>query len=165
MTTEEEQIAINNARRIKAYNEATNDLDRKYAKESYMQPERSIKSRVWQKHFATDLYIQYKKYIRGVVADFGYDISSGAINHANTFIKSEIPKTSHKLNFITINLLDLPCDDEMFDFAFSCHVLEHIYPEDVEQFMNEMCRTIKPGEHSCKKLVSVGEAPWCITQI
>jgi ubiquinone/menaquinone biosynthesis C-methylase UbiE len=49
------------------------------------------------------------------------------------------------VNFMAANLLEIPLEDNKFDFMMSFHTLEHIYPEDAPQFAKEVHRLLKPG--------------------
>jgi len=39
----------------------------------------------------------------------------------------------------------IPYPDGEFDFAFSCHMLEHLYQEDALHCLREVYRVLKPG--------------------
>jgi SAM-dependent methyltransferase len=40
---------------------------------------------------------------------------------------------------------DLPVPDKSIDVAFSYQLIEHLHPDDAEQHLAEVCRTLRPG--------------------
>ena len=40
---------------------------------------------------------------------------------------------------------DLKCKDESFDVVFTSHMMEHLYAEDLDKFIAESWRVLKPG--------------------
>jgi len=55
--------------------------------------------------------------------------------------------TNIKFNFYRANLMEMPIEDEKFDFVMSFHTLEHIFPNDVHKVVSEIHRIMKPNAH------------------
>lgn len=118
----------------------------------------------WKKHSNYHIIVAAKQYIKGKTCDLGcnhgactllllefdnitsihgYDININALEVAYksaSNIKSDIP-----ISFICANLIKLPIENDIFDFSMSFHTLEHIYPEDADNVIKEIFRTLKPG--------------------
>ena len=138
----------------------------KYAKESYIQPDTNIRSSFWDKNILAVLLKQYSYMLKGRVVDFGcnhgvgvglvseleavdavvgFDINRESLARAHNELLPQIPKTRHKVEFFNENLADMTWTGEQFDFAYSIHTLEHIFPEDVAPAMTNMANMIKTG--------------------
>lgn len=63
---------------------------------------------------------------------YGVDVSSIAIRLASEKFGIR--------NCIEANLLDIPFKDKFFHAVFSCDVLEHLIPEDIDRALSEMAR-------------------------
>ena len=72
----------------------------------------------------------------GIKKLIGIDISENSINFAN---KMNIYKKD--VNFIQSSVLELPFDDDTFDFVFSNGVLHHT--SDTQKGLNEIRRVLK----------------------
>lgn len=120
---------------------------------------------IWKHHANYHIIQHYSEYIRGACGDLGcnhaactvfllewkeriheivgVDYNLQALDVAfNIAIKldPQIP-----VNFVAANLVSLPFKDDKFDFLMSFHTLEHIYPCDVDCFIKEVFRILKPG--------------------
>ncbi len=121
----------------------------------------------WRNHPNYQIMSFYKNYMKGSVVDLGanhgactvllldflpnitsihgFDINYQALQVAY--------KTAIELNpvipitFMAVNLLNIPIEDNKFDFAMSFHTLEHIYPFDSDKFVKEIYRILKPGSY------------------
>ena len=72
----------------------------------------------------------------------GLDISRSAIKIARANAK----KKEAKCCFIAADVLgDLKLIKEPFDFAYDWELLHHIFPEQREQYVENLCRILKPG--------------------
>lgn len=155
--------------------------EEKYAKESYLQPEPYLNSEFWKNNIATFLLEQYKPYMSGNVADFGcnnglnvakislhdsvkkivgFDIFEESIKVAEEIVLPQVPETKEKIEFVVANLANLNWQEEFFDFGYSFHVLEHIFPEDVDAVMKETTKTIKLGGHMLINMPDKHSCPW-----
>lgn len=151
-----------------------------YAKENYLQPDANIKSGFWAKNITGVLIEQYKSHMVGSVVDFGcnngvhtakvscldtvdkvvgFDLNQEALDQATKVVKPQVPDPD-KLEFVATNLTNIAWEDASFDFAFSFHTLEHIFPEDVDACMSEMARVLKPGAHFLMNLPDKHSARW-----
>jgi ubiquinone/menaquinone biosynthesis C-methylase UbiE len=77
-------------------------------------------------------------YIREVV---GVDINADAIMYA----REHYPQFC----FDVANLMSLPYDDDIFEGIYCLDVLEHIYQDDLDQVIRELCRVLKPMSYAC----------------
>ena len=68
---------------------------------------------------------------------WGVDISSNSI----AFAKKNNPFKKEKVQFLTCSVLELPFENESFDFVFSNGVLHHTI--DIKQGLNEIFRVLK----------------------
>lgn len=134
-----------------------------YAKESYVtvRPEPDT----WRLHPTFRTLQTYNQYAQGVVADFG--CNHGALTILCTEFNTEMvvgfdmniqalevaAQTANsrrymgKLSFVHTDLRKIPIQDAQFDFAYSFHTLEHIYPNDIDCVVSEFFRVLKPGAH------------------
>ncbi|UCH66239.1 MAG: class I SAM-dependent methyltransferase [Ignavibacterium sp.] len=85
----------------------------------------------------------YVIYFAGKGLDItGVDISSKAI---------DIAKNSAKENGVSCNLFVCDALNDMtelsdnYDFVYDWELLHHIFPEDREKYINNVCRLLKPG--------------------
>jgi len=53
------------------------------------------------------------------------------------------------LNVISGNALDLPFEDESYDGIHCSHLIEHLFPSEAWQFLNQLNRILKPGGILC----------------
>lgn len=119
----------------------------------------------WRNHSNYFIMNFYSKFIKGNVADLGmnhgactmllldfvdqiesihgYDMNYEALKVAFKTATELQPKIN--INLIAANLLELPTENNKFDFIMSFHTLEHIYPEDSNRFAQETYRVLKPG--------------------
>jgi ubiquinone/menaquinone biosynthesis C-methylase UbiE len=88
----------------------------------------------------TLLLLNFKDKIESI---YGLDMNCEALKIAYDSANSQ--NNSTKIYFVYADLLKNPMKNETFDFLMSFHVLEHIYPEDSVQFVNELYRILKPG--------------------
>lgn len=94
-------------------------------------------------------------YLEGRGSYTGMDIVSGAIDwcqrkyadvpnfsfhHSDVYNKAYNPKATNKARDLVF-----PFEDKSFDFTFLRSVFTHMFTEDVEQYMSEIARTLKPG--------------------
>lgn len=120
---------------------------------------------IWKHHANYQIIQHYSEYIKGACGDLG-------CNHAAcTLFLLEWKERIHEIvgvdynlhaldlafklalqldpqipiNFVAANLVSLPFKSDNFDFLMSFHTLEHIYPSDVDSFINEVFRILKPG--------------------
>ena len=122
---------------------------------------------VWKNHANYFIMQHYQDYIKGVCADFGcnhgactllllewtakleaiygLDMNYEALQVAYHVANQMSPTLP--INFMAVNLLEIPLGAELFDFIMTFHTLEHIYPQDVDSFVKEIHRTLKPGGH------------------
>lgn len=132
-------------------------------KENYIT--RTPEPMLWRHHANGEIIHTYQKYIRGYCGDlgcnhgactlllldfhinikgiYGFDLNNNAIEvakHTTSKLNPIVP-----VKFVTANLLELPVKDNVFDFLMSFHTLEHIYPNDVDTFISEIYRILKPG--------------------
>ena len=139
----------------------------KYLKENYLQhggENPDIRSPFWDENITGVLVKHYKEYMKGNVVEFGcnngvmvarvseyesvdevvgVDLNTESIEVCKNKIPEQIKDTSHKVRFLNENLTDLSLEDQYFNFGFSIHTIEHIYPEDIDKAVSEMLRTIK----------------------
>lgn len=136
-----------------------------YNKENYVQPDAKLNSPFWAKNITTVLLRQYGPQMHGNVADFGcnhglwaamvsqnpavnkvcgFDLNREALSLGLDKVLPQVPNTRGKIDLRLCNLTELDWDGELFDFAYSFHTLEHIFPEHVETVMNNMANSIKP---------------------
>jgi SAM-dependent methyltransferase len=72
----------------------------------------------------------------------GIDISATAIQMAKKLAK----ENGIKCTFINADVLgDMTEITGLFDFAYDWEVLHHVFPEDREKYINNVCRLLKPG--------------------
>jgi len=85
----------------------------------------------------------YALYFASVGFDVtGLDISRNAIKIARANAK----KKKLKCCFLAADVLgDLKLIKEAFDFAYDWELLHHIFPEQREQYVENLCRILKPG--------------------
>lgn len=146
-------------------------LVEKYEKENYLQhggENPNIRSMFWDNNITGVLVDHYKDYMVGNVVEYGcntgtmvgrvseynfvnevvgVDLNSNSIKIAQQKIPSQIPNTKNKVKFLNENLTKLSLSTEYFDFGFTIHTIEHIYPEDIDEVVSEMLRVIKIGGH------------------
>lgn len=127
---------------------------------------------IWQEYHSNYQIMQAsKQYINGVCGDLGcnhgalsllllnfdvksitgFDINYKALEVAyNTALKIN---TNILIKFNCVNLCKMTIvSDNHFDFLMSFHTLEHIYPEDIDDFVSETFRILKP---ECHFLISI----------
>jgi ubiquinone/menaquinone biosynthesis C-methylase UbiE len=120
---------------------------------------------IWKAHPNYGILKAAKEYIHGVCGDlgcnhgsctvflleynptsvYGFDINIKALEVAYQIASQQ--KTLIPMNFMCVNLIKLPQEDNFFDFLMSFHTLEHIYPVDVDMVVSEMYRVLKHGGH------------------
>lgn len=121
----------------------------------------------WKHHANYHIIQHYSDYIKGACGDLGcnhaactvfllewkeriheivgVDYNLQALDvafHLALQLDPQIP-----INFVAANLVSLPFVSDKFDFLMSFHTLEHIYPQDVDSFIKEIFRVLKPGGH------------------
>lgn len=154
-----------------------------YNKENYLQADPTdINSEWWNTNITGVLINYYKPWMKGKVAEFGcnhgvqvatvslfnnidevvgFDINSEAISIAKSdVIMNQIESTKNKVKFIETNLTSIDWESDYFDFAYSIHTLEHIYPEDVDKVMSEMSRLLKSGAYFLINLPDKNSYSW-----
>lgn len=155
-------------------------------KENYKQPFPDINSQFWNENITGVLINYYKNYFKGNVAEFGcnngistvkvskyenvekvigFDINEEAIKEAQEMLMPQIPQTSHKVTFIKTNLTDINWQKEYFDFAFTIHTIEHIYPEDIELAIEQMSSLLKPNAYFLVNLPDKNSYHWEPTHV
>ena len=136
-------------------------------KENYIT--RTPEPELWRDHANGYLIQHYKNYIHGICGDigcnhgactlllldvceniegiYGFDLNKDALAIAeNTLqILTHQNKVDVHVQFVHANVLNIPANDNVFDFLMSFHTLEHIFPKDVDTFITEMYRILKPG--------------------
>lgn len=156
----------------------------KYEKENYLQhggENPDIRSLFWDNNITGVLIEHYKDYMVGKIVEYGcnngamvgrvseyervdevvgIDLNSDSIKIAKEKIPPQIFDTNHKVKFLNENLTKLSLDNEYFDFGFTIHTLEHIYPEDVDKVVSEMLRIIKIGGHLMVNLPDKNSYYW-----
>lgn len=75
----------------------------------------------------------------------GYDLNNNALEIARK--NAEDMNLSDKSTFFQAYLNHLPCADETYTVITTFHVLEHIYPGDVDGVLSEMYRILKSEGH------------------
>lgn len=121
---------------------------------------------IWLDHANVKIIKKYKKHIKGIVCDLGanhcsttvhllknttitkiyaLDINEGALKVAFDTINKMNP--SIPFNLLVCNLMNIPLENDTFDFIQSFHTLEHIYPEDINKVISEAYRLLKSGGH------------------
>ncbi len=71
----------------------------------------------------------------------GIDVSETAIDIAT----KSAAKKGVKCNFVTTDVLgDISEIHGRYDFAYDWHLLHHIFPEDREAYINNICKLLKP---------------------
>lgn len=74
----------------------------------------------------------------------GVDISSRAIEMA----KTNASQKNAACNFLVADVIgDMTSLEETFDFAYDWQLLHHIFPEDRNKYLNNVCRLLNPGGH------------------
>ena len=73
----------------------------------------------------------------------GIDFEKNIVQKANSEIKNW--GLEEKLKFVEADVLDIPFADSSFDGICDFGLLENLYPEDWEQYANEISRVLKPG--------------------
>lgn len=121
----------------------------------------------WKHHANYHIIQHYSEYIKGAVGDLGcnhgactcfllewkeriheivgIDFNLNALDVAFKTALSLDPQIP--INFVAANLVSLPLNSDKFDFLMSFHTLEHIFPQDVDAFVQETLRILKPGGH------------------
>ena len=133
-------------------------------KESYKQPFPDINHAFWHENITGVLINQYKDLMKGNIADFGcnnginvgkisilssvdkivgFDINEEAIEEAKNIILPQVKENSNKISFVKTNLTNINWEKEYFDFAYSFHTLEHIFPEDVDSVIEQITSLLK----------------------
>lgn len=75
----------------------------------------------------------------------GYDINRNALKTAReTTTAMGVTKNTR---FVPTNLKQIPVDSDSYDTIMTFHTLEHIYPDDVKEVVQEMFRILKAGGH------------------
>jgi ubiquinone/menaquinone biosynthesis C-methylase UbiE len=136
-------------------------------KESYIT--RDHEPEKWRNHPNYCIMSFYKTIIKGAVADLGcnhgactallldlfpdnkitsihgFDINYNALQVAYKTAVSLNP--SIPVTFLAVNLINIPIEDNKFNFVMSFHTLEHIYSDDAEKFVKEVFRILKPDSY------------------
>lgn len=136
----------------------------KYDKENYVQPDADMNSEFWANNIGAVLLKQYHPVMKGRVVDFGcnnglwaafvsrnpqvtevvgFDLNRESLKVGYDEILPQVPDTRHKVTLHEANLVDLKWTGQLFDFAYSFHTLEHIFPEDVDAVMTNMSALLK----------------------
>jgi SAM-dependent methyltransferase len=137
-------------------------MDPYLQKENYISVHPNLEA--WRSHANYHIISLYSSFMKGVVADFGtnhgactlfllenkniteiygYDMNYDALKVAYKLASELNP--SIPVSFVAANLLELPAEDNKFDFIQSFHTLEHIFPKDAPKFLSEAHRTLKTG--------------------
>jgi 2-polyprenyl-3-methyl-5-hydroxy-6-metoxy-1,4-benzoquinol methylase len=143
--------------------------DAKYLKECTLVGDLSRKSNTvdyWWNHINAKIYRSVQHLFKGTLCDVGCNIGmmtllaaqSVDVTHVcgvDVFVKAAPTAKKYaswmgimdKVEFLTFNFADpdIPLADESFDGIFSFHTLEHIYPEDLDTFVGNMYRILKPS--------------------
>lgn len=78
----------------------------------------------------------------------GFDINQEALDYGNIIIRKDFPEdVGNKIKFKFSNLKNIDIEENYFDSIIDFHTLEHIYPEDLNQVINEKYRILKHGGH------------------
>lgn len=117
---------------------------------------------VWKNHPNYFLLQHYKEYIHGSCCDIGcnhgactlhllefrqvtqicgIDINQAALEVACELAAKASP--SIPISYYVANIVDNKFDENTFDFIMSFHCLEHIYPDDIDNVVKGMYRTLK----------------------
>lgn len=149
-------------------------MTEKYKKENYVHLEEN-----WKRYMPNVLLNHYKQYFKGVVGDFGcntglfdlhfaqfsevekvvgYDVNLEAIEQAKKF--AENSPVANKVLFLHQNLAENIPHVEYFDFVICFHILEHIFPEDVDNVIHNIHKSLKPGGHALLNLPDKHSYAW-----
>ena len=131
-----------------------------YSKENYQSPSPEIA--IWREHINAVVVERYRDIIIGYVADFGcnngimvqiisenpkvtqvigFDINEDALKTARELFPN--PKTSfHQFDLVNG---EVHSKRNFFSAAYSFHTLEHIFPEDLPKFLNNIRQFLVPG--------------------
>lgn len=138
----------------------------KYDKElEWLCPE-PLNIKRWERHACYKIVTKYADLLHGTVADFGcnngivscmlsnipnvdyvigFDISDVALADGERVIGRHIKCRPDKIFFRYSDLTTyIDSDDNAFDAAICFHTLEHIYPEDLDNTLEEMHRVMRP---------------------
>lgn len=78
----------------------------------------------------------------------GFDINKEALNYGDVIIRKLFSQdVTNKIKFRFSNLMCVDSEDNYFDSIIDFHTLEHIYPEDLNQVINEKYRILKHNGH------------------
>jgi ubiquinone/menaquinone biosynthesis C-methylase UbiE len=136
------------------------------AKENYVT--RNPEPEAWRNHANGKIISLYSKFVRGVCGDLGcnhgactlllldfadrveeihgFDMNAKALEVARkTACNMQEQPPVIPVSFEVQNLLNLQVENNKFDFLMSFHTLEHIFPQDVDAFVSEIHRVLKPG--------------------
>lgn len=91
----------------------------------------------------------------------GLDMGTKGIEFANT--KAKELGLEEKVEFKVGNVLDLPFDDNTFDFIFSNGVIHHTV--DIEKGVAEISRVLKPEGHAWIFVQGKGGFQWTVTDV
>lgn len=163
-------------------------MNKKYSKENYIHEKQGydINSDYWQgkaDNICPVILKHYESYIKGKVVEFGcnngvcvaktslldpvtevvgFDINPEAIQIAQSdIILNQIPSTRNKVKYVEANLTKIPWEKNYFDFAYTSHTLEHIYPDDIDDAVSEMSRLLKKGSYFLVNLPEKDSYHWC----
>lgn len=151
----------------------------KYKKENYVHLEN-----YWKRYIPKVLFEHYKSFFQGTIGDFGcnsglfdihfaemegvnevvgFDINEEAIKKAKEFAASS-PAVS-KLKFYCQNLAEKIGYDNYFDFIICFHTLEHVYPIDIDECVQNIFTSLKSGGHTLINLPDKYSYSWEPTHV
>lgn len=79
----------------------------------------------------------------GAATVTGVDVSSKALEHCTRIVRKACQDQVDRVTIVNTSVLDLPFEDEMFDFVYSNGVLHHT--SDPQKGFSELVRCLKPG--------------------
>jgi ubiquinone/menaquinone biosynthesis C-methylase UbiE len=88
----------------------------------------------------------------------GIDYAKNIVDKANTDAVAR--KLETKVRFIDGDVLDMSFKDGTFDAAAEFGLIQHIHPDDWEQYAMEVSRVIKPGGHFLLSAFSKETPAW-----
>ena len=163
------------------------NTEEKYkVKENYKQPFPDINSQFWHENITGVLINYYKNLMKGKIAEFGcnngistakvsryedveqvvgFDINEEALKEAEEKLLPQIPETLNKVSFVKTNLTKIDWQKNYFDFAFTIHTIEHIYPEDIEEAISEMSSLLKSNAYFLVNLPDKNSYRWEPTHV
>jgi len=139
------------------------EASHRYQKESYITSQQSPLG-FWEKHANRHILNSYRQHIFGRVFDFGcnhgastywlkensqvteiigYDLNEAALSLARILF-SEVPLPN---SFLSRDLADGSLLDLKADTIISFHTLEHIYPQDIKNFLKCAYHALNEGGH------------------